>query len=82
MNDGKLPNLIVLRAAADLPPGLMPPRLDGLWLDLNDMPRWPGHTLPTAPTHRTCTPTGRFEVRDDGAVAEVWEVHGEVSHEQ
>lgn len=67
------PDWVVLRAAADLPPGALPAALDGVWidkpramidLDSSDTPR------PFA----VFLPTGRFEVRDDGAVAEVFEM--------
>lgn len=66
------PDWIVLRAADDLPPGAMPPALDGLWI--NKPPAYvapvPEDGIPIA----VFVPTGRFETRDDGAVAEVYEM--------
>lgn len=62
---------IVVRPAPDLPPSFLPPGLDGKWVDRTMLPedaspyRW-GDAVAVA--------TGRFEARDDGAVAEVFEV--------
>lgn len=66
------PNYIVIRPAPDLPPGFLPPHLDGRWYETSQM-------APLARDHESgdvvAVPTGRFEVRDyDGAVAEVYEV--------
>lgn len=61
---------IVIRAAADLPEGFLPDRLDGMWFDLDQVDRSSSLNLSGA----VAVPSGRFEVRDDGAVAEVWEV--------
>lgn len=71
----KLPNYIVIRPAPNLPPGLLPPHLDGYWFDVNAVPH--GFATQHNGTEVTAVPTGRFEVRDyDGAVAEVYEVRG------
>jgi hypothetical protein len=70
---------IVIRPAADLPPGFLPPHQDGRWYDRASLPPGPppGSASPPGITvsEAVAVPTGRFEVRDyDGAVAEVWEV--------
>lgn len=68
------PDYVVIRPAADLPPGFLSKQLDGVWFDRSQLPSRP-EELPTGLTHGVAVPTGRFEVRDyDGAVAEVWEV--------
>jgi hypothetical protein len=68
-----LPNYIVIRPASDLPPGFLPPHLDGRWFDGNDIPH--GFTAQHNGTEAVVVPTGRFEVREsDGAVAEVYEM--------
>jgi hypothetical protein len=74
------PDFIVLRAAADLPPGFMPEELDGRWMDRSQIPVRGPRRGPLPPHLReagpgaVAVPTGRFEVRGyDGAVAEVWE---------
>lgn len=64
-----LPDYVVIRAHPDLPPGFLPPQLDGRWYDRRDLPVRFGLGAAVA------VPAGRFEVRDhDGAVAEVYEV--------
>lgn len=70
------PDYIVIRPAADLPPGFLPARLDGLWFDLGDK-----RCSVAVGRSRVlmglvvAIPVGRFEVRhDDGVVAEIWEV--------
>lgn len=68
---------IVIRPAADLPPGFLPPHQDGLWLDRSTILPGPAPGSAVAPgvSEAVAVPTGRFEVREhDGAVAEVWEV--------
>jgi hypothetical protein len=65
-----LPNYIVIRPAPDLPPGFLPSQLDGRWYDGNAIP----HGARLQVGGAVAVPTGRFEVRDDGAVAEVYEV--------
>jgi hypothetical protein len=62
---------VVVRAAPDLPDGFLPDHLEGRWYDLAEMPAaYPGGPL----AHAVAVPVDRFEVRDDGAVAQVWEV--------
>jgi hypothetical protein len=66
---------VVLRGSPDRPEGWMPRDLDGRWYDLRDFPVLAGGGW--RPDHgqgkAAFMPTGRFEYRDDGAVAEVWE---------
>lgn len=65
----------MLRLGPGVSSDFLPPGYDGLWLDRSQMLQ-PGSDLlydrigiPTA----IATPTGRFETREDGVVAEVWE---------
>jgi hypothetical protein len=67
------PDFIVIRGAPDLPAGYMPAGLDGTWFDLGDVAQAIG-TLAAAPGTALARPTGRFEFREDGACAEVWEI--------
>jgi hypothetical protein len=62
------PDYVVIRPAADLPSGSLPQDLDGKWFDRSQLQesRLFGEAV--------AVPSGRFEVRDDGAVAEVYEV--------
>jgi hypothetical protein len=60
----------VIRAAADLPADFLPPEVEGRWYDLTTIR--PGEPIPL--DGAVAVPSGRFEVRDDGAVAEVYEV--------
>lgn len=62
---------IVIRPAPGAPVGFVPDRLNGLWLDLNEVDR--SHNAIGLETV-AAVPTGRFEVQADGAVAEVWEI--------
>ena len=73
------PDYIVVRAAPGLPEGFVPAHLEGRWYDRSQIPlgavnvgafEAAGGTVGTA----IAEPSGRFEVRDDGAVAEVWEI--------
>jgi hypothetical protein len=66
------PDYIVVRPAADLPPGFLPSALDGKWFD-REMVKY-AVSFTAYPGSAVAVPSGRFEVRDDGAVAEVWEV--------
>lgn len=64
---------MVIRPGPDLPHTLMPPGLDGLWVDRSRLPSGP--PMPGA-IART-VPAGRLESREvDGAwqVGEVWEL--------
>ena len=64
MND-----FVVIRAAADLPEGFLPPGMEGRWFDRATLPfGYPGDGGAVA------VPTGRFETNDSGQVAEVFEV--------
>lgn len=74
---GDEPDFIVLRRHPDLPAEFrLPDGDDGRWLDRSRIPvRLPPpapHITPAGPG-AVAVPTGRFEVRDDGAVAEIWE---------
>lgn len=65
----------VIRPGPGLPPGFLPAGLDGRWFRLVDLPYLVeaplrGRTVATA----VAVPAGRLEARDDGALAEVWEV--------
>lgn len=62
---------IVVRPAPDLPPGFLPRDLDGRWYDRRELPEMYG---PFGSGDGVAVPTGRFEFRDDGAVAEIYEV--------
>ncbi len=70
------PDHIVLRPAPDLPDGSLPAGYDGRWIDRNQLQPYFGER-PSNVFGMVCEPVGRFEVRDDGAVAEVWEVRAE-----
>lgn len=71
---------VVIRPGLGLPDGFLPPHLDGKWFDKADVPL--GRAAPrgtyvaggVSASEAVAVPTGRFEVRDDGAVAEVYEV--------
>ena len=64
--------LAVFRAAPDLPPDYLPEHLDGQWTVLPGGPYAPefAHREGNATAHAT----GRYEQREDGALAEVYEV--------
>jgi hypothetical protein len=64
-------NLIVVRPAPDLPPGFLPADLDGKWFDVSLMPEG---IESFSYGDAVAVPSGRFETREDGAVAEVYEV--------
>jgi hypothetical protein len=69
------PDYVVIRPAPGLPDGFVPPHWDGRWIDRATLPQIyapPGGQWSSA----TAVPTGHFEVREDGAVAEVFEVRG------
>ncbi|WP_433067397.1 hypothetical protein [Dactylosporangium sp. CS-033363] len=74
---------VVLRPAPDLPAGFLPEKLDGQWFNLVDLvyeayrdPDGPSDTegVQFGPAGARAYPTGRYETRDDGAEAEVYEV--------
>ena len=62
---------IVLRAAPDMPPGFLREDMDGRWYDLATMKRG------TSETGVSARPTDRYEEREDGVRAQIWEVRGE-----
>lgn len=76
------PDYVVVRRGPDMPDEWdMPPGLEGKWLDRATMPPPPARDSMSdfrarggVVTSAAAVPTGRFEVRDDGAVAEVWEI--------
>lgn len=66
---------VVLRRASEMPPGQMPPELDGRWddreryrhlavQDFGAAPNWAGWAI--------AQPSNHFEVRSDGEIAQVW----------
>lgn len=70
------PVFVVLRAARGVPPGWMPAHLEGRWYNRADLLKptlEPLGGLP--PAAAVAIPTTRLEHRDDGATAQVWEVH-------
>lgn len=73
---------VVVRFPASWVGRLVPPELDGTWFEVPD-PRLGGSWVgpgnweldgPRVGGRAVARPTGRFEVRADGAVAEVWAV--------
>lgn len=67
---------VVIRPAPDLPPGFMPDYYNGRWLDKWDIPGayYGEESSPTPPGTGVAVATGRFERRDDGELAEVYEM--------
>jgi hypothetical protein len=69
---------IVLRPATATPPGWLPPDYDGRWSVRPKHASVMGLGLAYATAMgaqiMTALPTGRVEIRDDGAIAEVYEV--------
>jgi hypothetical protein len=63
----------VIRAAADLPAGFMPAKLDGRWYDLDTMPMARGAEALALAGGAVAVATERFERRDDGVTARVYE---------
>lgn len=61
---------VVVRAHSDLPEGFLPPELEGRWFDLEDIPK----SLVPQDSGAVAVPVSRFEQRDDGVVAQVYEV--------
>lgn len=74
------PDYVVIRAGEGLPPGFLPPHLDGKWFDRRSVPVraakfvGSGNNGHVTVSEAVAVPSGRFEVREDGAVAEVWEL--------
>lgn len=69
---GDIPDFAVLRPAAGVSSGWLGD-FHGRWYDLRDVPFRHFDATPT-PGQAVATPTDRLEVREDGAVAQVWEV--------
>lgn len=68
---------IVLRYAQDFPPEKRSRLIDGRWMDAPDPLRIDRPARTGDPFFRTVSvaePTGRFETRDDGELARVWEL--------
>lgn len=61
----------VIRAAADLAAGFLPPDVEGRWYDLADLPFVRASAQVAG---GVAVATDRFERRDDGATARVYEV--------
>lgn len=70
-----MPDYVVIRRAPDLPREFQIGDLDGKWFDRSQMPAseppLPPHLIPGP--EAIAVPTGRFEFREDGACAEVFE---------
>jgi hypothetical protein len=71
---------VVLRHGPDVPDEYRAEHLEGRWYDLAHAPVGPAGFGPHALA--VAEPAGRFEVRDDGAVAEVWEIRLTTPNEQ
>jgi hypothetical protein len=69
------PAFIVFRAARGVPPGWMPPDLEGRWYTREQVFGAPEASLFSPPGAAVAIPTTRTEQRQDGAMAQVWEVH-------
>lgn len=70
------PPFVVMRAARGVPPGWMPPDLEGRWYNRTDLLDAPDAPWTASPGPAIVLPTSRIEHRDsDGATAQVWEVH-------
>ncbi len=77
------PDYAVIRPGEGLPAGFLPPEYDGRWIDIAQMPVRNGYPFERADRARehglsigiaVAVPTDQFEVREDGAVAQVWEL--------
>lgn len=73
------PDYIVYRFSPDMPEEWRPPQMDGWWVDRNTVPEY--STLQEKRGARDPEPgecvaiaTGRFETREDGRIAEVFEI--------
>lgn len=75
------PDYVVIRPGEYLAEGWLPDDFDGRWMTRPTTSRTiqmarAGTALRFPPSWLYATPTGRIEVRDDDAIAEVWEVTG------
>lgn len=68
------PVFVVLRAAPGVPFGWMAADLEGRWCYRKDLLTLRGPVIQPVP-HAVAIPTDRLEHREDGATAQVWEVH-------
>jgi hypothetical protein len=68
------PDLIVFRHGPDMPEEYWSPAYEGVWFNRNTVPNLSWLDAMTDTGDAYAEPTGRFEVREDGAVAEVWEI--------
>jgi hypothetical protein len=64
------PKYIVVRVAPSYP-HQVPPDLDGMWYDVDTF-----QVRPPVPGGATLTETARFEEREDGELAQVYELRG------
>lgn len=65
---------IVLRPNPDLPEDFLPPRMNGEWHERSVIYTGPQIDLYGPAAATSARATGRVEIREDGAVAEVYEV--------
>jgi hypothetical protein len=72
---------IVLRHGLDVPDEYRAEHLEGLWIDVSSMPTPPPYA-PVAAGLAVAEPSGTFETRDDGAVAEVYLIRLTTPNEQ
>jgi hypothetical protein len=72
-------NLVVLRHGLDVPDEYRAPHLEGRWVDLDTIPT---PLVPAPGALAVAEPTGEFEQRDDGAVAEVYRIRLTTPNEQ
>lgn len=73
MSEG--PDYVVLRHGLDIPDEYRAEHLEGRWYDVGTVPTGRARgDVPPEVGMAIAEPTGRFECRDDGAVAEVWEL--------
>lgn len=72
----RLPDHVVLRHGPDIPEEYWARHLEGRWYDISAAPVGKTNAAMADPNvgAAIAEPTGRLEVRDDGAVAEVWEI--------
>lgn len=70
------PPFVVWRAARGVPLTFMPPGMEGRWDYRPELPEeWQRDPHAEENAHAIAVRTRRIEHREDGASAEVWEVH-------